>query len=109
MTIQMIKAASGHPRAIGAKMSELTKEEANAKLTELVGVAYTALEAAEAFADEHGLSFTWSPFYGGGGSYCSKAKYVKEYMEPGTDPETVPDTNKWGEPTYGWRSSSDGC
>lgn len=71
----------------------MTDQEKQAELSRLVKSARDALTAAECFADEHKLSFSWSPFYGGGGSYIG-------------DPE-----ERWNSDYSddGWHSSSMGC
>lgn len=76
----------------------MSKEALNAKLAELVKAFETALSEAEAFADEHGLSFYISPAYGMGGRY--------EGCGPDGDPNAE---NEWGDNEFGWMPSSQGC
>ena len=51
---------------------EVDKKELNKQLAELVREAHAALEAAEDFADLHGLTFEFGPAYGMGGYYVGK-------------------------------------
>lgn len=71
----------------------MTKEEANKELSRLVQVAEEALSAAEAFADEHKLGFSFCPAYGMGGYYEGDPE--QRYAD-------------YGEPE-GWQPSSQGC
>ena len=48
---------------------KMTTQDANAKLSELVSEIYEKIRIAEAFADEHGLSFGLDVEYGMGGYY----------------------------------------
>lgn len=47
-------------------------KEKTGELARLVQEAREALKAAEKFADEHKLSFTFDPAYGMGGTYYGK-------------------------------------
>jgi hypothetical protein len=58
-----------HFTVVKLKEKKMTKEEAVAKIAELVQQAYDALRAAEGVADEHKLSFHFSASYGMGGYY----------------------------------------
>lgn len=70
---------------------ELTAEEKQAKLKEIVKKASDTLNEACKYATEHKLSFSWRPFYGGGG-----------YFEGDIDErDSYNDT--------GWFASSRGC
>ena len=64
-------------------MTTATKQELTKHLADLVQAAYDALNAAEAFADEHKLSFNFSPAYGMGGSYDGEVenRSVPEYVD----------------------------
>lgn len=76
----------------------MNKQEANAKLAELLKSAGTAIIKAESLADEFGLSFS-SPIgaYGMGGWYYGKGStdHPAEDWYPSTDD--------------GWQSSSASC
>jgi hypothetical protein len=54
---------------VNFKEKKMTKEEAVAKIADLVVEAYSAINEAESLADEHGLDFSFSPAYGMGGWY----------------------------------------
>ena len=56
----------------------MTKEEANAEIAALVDHAYETIRQAEALADEHKLSFTFSLEYGMGGRYSSDPDFYGE-------------------------------
>lgn len=76
---------------------QLTREQANARISELLALASEAISEAEALADEHKLSFS-SPLdhvYGMGGSY---------------DGNWQDETDEWGDPKeHGWYPSSQSC
>jgi len=76
----------------------MNKQEANAKLAELIKTAETAISEAETLADVFGLTFS-SPVgaYGMGGDYYGKGTtdYPAEEWYPSTDD--------------GWQSSSASC
>jgi hypothetical protein len=72
----------------------MEKQEASKKLSELVAEAKQALFDACDFAQEHGLSFTFEPTYGMGGTFN------------GND---VGKTNEYGEESDGWYASSLSC
>jgi hypothetical protein len=81
----------------------LTKEEANAKLAELVAEFEAKLSEAEKLADEHGLQFDIYPAHGMGGTYYGAGHsdlvddpYLRSDMGIGTD-------------EGGWYSSSQSC
>lgn len=80
----------------GSKMTELNKQEAVAALATAVSEFNAALTKAMNIADEYGLSFNIHPCYGAGA-----------YYEGIGDKEDIPD--KWGDPQYGWRASSQSC
>lgn len=67
----------------------MTREEASKKISALVQNAYDSIHQAEALADEHGISFSFSPEYGMGGYY---------------DPEEINDSTG-----NHWYPSSLGC
>lgn len=75
----------------------MDKKIANARLNDLVRDANTALRVAQAFADEHGLSFRFGPAYGMGGTYYGKAM------------QDDPDSWAPSDSEAGWYSSSMGC
>ena len=69
----------------------MTREEANKEIQALVARAYAAIRHAEEIADEHKLSFSFSPAYGMGGRYNG-------------------DPDDWGyDQEDGWRASSHSC
>lgn len=72
----------------------MSTKELNAKLAALVQEVYDALRAAEDFAEEHKLGFSFSPAYGMGGYF---------------DGEQVGGTNEWGDESDGWNPSSQSC
>lgn len=85
-------------------MTNKEREEKIAALNKLIEESEKALQEAEAFADEHGLEFSWEgPAYGMGGYYQSKKAYLAEYGED------EPLVNSWGEEQYGWQASSQSC
>ncbi len=75
-------------------------QELYKELQEKVKTARVALEECEAFADEHGLSFSFNPAYGMGGRYYSKKSAMEDY---GLSEDKI------NEEQYGWRSSSQNC
>lgn len=70
--------------------STLSREDAEKLMHEKVSEAYAALAEAEALADAHKLSFSFSPCYGMGGRYYG-------------DPEDYNDE------CDGWYPSSQSC
>jgi hypothetical protein len=75
-------------------MTTLTKEEANAKISEHLAAAYASINEAETLAVEHGLSFSFEVAYGMGGSFSGS-----EYGQPG----------EFGDEFDGWYASSQSC
>lgn len=63
----------------------MNDKQKQAELSRLVKAAQDALTAAERFADEHKLSFGWSPFYGGGGHYEGdpEERWNSDYSDDG--------------------------
>lgn len=80
------------------------KKEHYEKLAELVKEAYAALNVAEAYADEHALSFSFKPAYGMGGWYypqnLTSEQITKFKEDEGWYPSNTDD---------GWKSSSSSC
>lgn len=72
----------------------MTDQEKQVELSRLVRAAEDALTAAERFADEHKLSFSWSPFYGGGGEYEGDSELRNR---------------RWRTSEDGWFASSQSC
>ncbi len=66
-------------------------------LAKLVKDAEDALKAATDYADKHGLEFDWDVAYGMGGRYI------------GHGDENPHATDKYGDPKFGWSSSSANC
>lgn len=81
----------------------MTKEEANKKLSEAVAAAYAALRVAQAIADEHGLTFSFSAAYGMGGTYIGAKSEENDWQASGGG------CSFDQEPEGEWRSSSAGC
>lgn len=75
--------------------TQLTREEANARINALLEIVREAMAEAEGLADEHKLSFS-SPIgaYGMGGTY---------------DGNWENDKDEWGERSDGWYPSSQSC
>ncbi len=65
----------------------MSTKEIQAQLSASVSAAYTALRAAEAFADEHKLDFSFSPAYGMGGCYLGTGN-DDGYGEEGWNPSS---------------------
>lgn len=78
----------------------MNKQEANAKLAELIKTAENAISEAESLADEFGLSFS-SPIgaYGMGGWYYGK----------GTEENQGENWDSSDDDSDGWQSSSASC
>lgn len=76
-------------------MTTLTKQEANAKISEHLAAAYASINAAEALAIEHDLTFNFEIAYGMGG-------YFK-----GADADQ--EGGGYGESQNGWYPSSQSC
>ena len=68
----------------------MTKQEAAAKIADLVAQAHNAINEAESLADEHKLDFSFSVAYGMGGTY-------------------YPAGHKYGWTEEGWNPSSHSC
>jgi hypothetical protein len=68
----------------------MTKEEAVARISVLVGAAHENISEAENLADEFGLDFSFDLAYGMGGTYYGEG-HDYEWVE------------------HGWNSSSQSC
>lgn len=76
--------------------SKLTKQEASALISKKLAEAYGLIRECETIADIHGEDFSFSVAYGMGGYYSPK-------------PKEGPTEDKWGDSTFGWQASSQGC
>lgn len=75
-------------------------QKAVAELAEMVKLAEDALARAEKLADESGLSFSFEPAYGMGGTYYGKGKSAQD---------SPSDPYDWSDDSWGWYSSSQSC
>lgn len=82
----------------------IDKKEHYEKLAQLVREAYSALNAAEAYADEHVLSFNFKPAYGMGGCYYPQNLTSEQIAEFKEDQGWYP-----SDADNGWQSSSRSC
>ncbi len=87
---------------------EMSKEEANKVLSEIVNQFNSNLSLAEQFADKHELSFSIEPSYGMGGWYTGGKPALDEDGEVKTDSYAGDPVNEDGE-TIGWMASSQAC
>lgn len=84
----------------------MTKKEKLAKLAELVQGSKQMLKDAEAFADEHALTFKWDREYGSKKQeYFGTGSQREMYDREGDDYDYKMRTIKKGR----WMSSSDDC
>lgn len=75
-------------------MTELTKEQANARVAGLISDAMELINMAESIAIEHKLSFSVDIAYGMGGTF---------------DGAAVGEPDEWGNESDGWYPSSQSC
>jgi hypothetical protein len=84
-------------------ISEQDKQQANARIAELVNIAKQALKEATAIADQHGLEFRWDgPSYGMGGSYQGTRPWMSSTEKCEADNYDSIDEGMW-------RASSQSC
>ena len=76
----------------------MDRKEATAEIARKVEEAYKALGEASKLADEFGLSFSFGPSYGMGGTYYGQTK-----------PEDAHDGWESSSSEEGWISSSSQC
>lgn len=68
----------------------MTKEEAVAKIAQLVSQAEGNISEAAELADEFSLDFNFSPAYGMGGNYYGEGHpWINGYTEQGWNPSSM--------------------
>lgn len=87
---------------------EMSQQEANKVLSEIVKQFNSDLGLAEDFANKHSLSFSIGPTYGMGGWFTGGKPALDENGEAVTTYYGSAQVNENGE-TLGWMASSQSC